>query len=407
MVCLVLISMISTTDSLRAEFRATAQEWIQNAEDQGWVIDSVDALVLERTMEEFGPYLEEELGSRKSRRILARVDTPDELSSVLDRFTGKRFGEFYFKFYAWAEKRSVAEEIWLMRESEHFIYLYHPWSAAEKDIRLIEAVAEQSFNQITDILRPDSFELARLSRIVRTDEVPLRYSQGKIPLRLHSTRKGLGSFEQVSGGETVFRPIWHEDTVGYALRIDLAYPGPVGLFGLPHEMAHALALVYLSNEPLLAERVSSGEHVPANLLRDAVLTEDILRLEGWAYMVQYNHSAYVRLGMWRSSRESMDQMARVYGFPDAYLFLNGDMTRSFTEQVLSIFGFKKSARQSEMIRYLFASADLIRFLHERYGAEKLKTFLTNRKPPMDAMLEVYDLTPYALEQEWKNDVLYQ
>ena len=27
MVCLVLISMISTTDSLRAGFRATAQEW--------------------------------------------------------------------------------------------------------------------------------------------------------------------------------------------------------------------------------------------------------------------------------------------------------------------------------------------------------------------------------------------
>lgn len=405
MAYLLLLSALGVPDSPRVEFRSLAQGWVANAYEEGWIVDSVDALVLERTMEEFGPYLEEELGSRKSHRILARVDTPDELSSVLYRFTGKRFGEFYFKFYFWLEERSVGGQEWLTHESEHFVYLYHPASAAEKDIRLIQAVAEQSFDEITAILEPDSAESSRLLRIVHHDGVCLDYTDGKIPLRLYPNRSEFAGAEQASGGQTGFRPVWHYDSVGYALWIDIIYPGPPGLFGLPHEIAHALALVYLSNEELLAELLSSGEHVPTSLLREAVLTEDILRLEGWAYMVQYNHSAYTRLGLWRKSIEIMARMNEVYGFPDAYNLLRGETTESFAERVLDELGLSRVLGSGETVRFLFAAADLIRFLHERYGAERLKTFLTNRKSPMDAMFEVYDLTPYALEEKWKVDVL--
>ncbi|TKJ44316.1 hypothetical protein CEE36_00830 [candidate division TA06 bacterium B3_TA06] len=393
-------------DSLQAEFRSLAHEWVENAENEGWAIDAVDALVFERTIQEFGLYLEQEVGPKKRNKVFRRVNTPNDLSSALEGVLGKRFGEFFFGFYDFCERQSTAQPGWLEAESEHFIYLYHPGSAAQKDIKLIEAVAEQSFNQITDILAPDSSARLRLSHLVRTDSLPPGFS-GKILLRLHPTRKDLGAFESTSGGQTGFRPIWHDDTVGYALWIDLAYPGPVGLFGIPHEVAHALALLYLSNEPLLAELLSSGEHVPANLLREAVLPEDVLRLEGWAYMVQHNHSTFVRLGLWRSTSQSMAEMTKHYDFPDAYLLLNGEMSKSFMEQTLALLGFRRAARHSEMIRYLFASADLIRFLHERYGSEKLKLFLADQSAPMDALLEVYDLTPYALEEKWKNDVLQE
>lgn len=407
MVYLLLIWMITTTEDLRAEFSSTAREWVSNAYDEGWVINSIDAWVFERTMEEFGAYLDHKFGGRKREKIFSRIKTPYDVSDALDKVLHRRFGSVFFDFYFWLEAQSGGSSGWLAYESEHFRFSYHPASAAEKDIELIAVVAEQSFEDITAILSPDSAERARPSRILSYDGVSMRYTKGKIPLRLYANRSEFAGAEQASGGQTGFRPVWHDDSVGYNLWIDIIYPGPPGLFGLPHEIAHALALIYLSNEELLSELLSSDKPVSSAQLREAVLTEDILRLEGWAYMVQYNHTAYVRLGLWRESSEIMARMNEVYGFPNAYNLLRGETTESFAERVLDELGLSRVLGSGETVRFLFAAADLIRFLHERYGSEKLTEFLTTREPPLDAIFSVYGLTPYALEQEWKNNVLDQ
>jgi len=399
-----LTALIPTQVPLKAEFRALAVEWIANAEAEGWVVDSIDALVFERTVEDFGLYIKERVGEEKCKRAFRRVDTPYEFSGSLKKVLGKSYGELFTAFYAWLERRSPLSDNWFEAQSEHFIYLYHPGSVAEKDLALIEAVAEQSFEEITLLLEPDSAALGRLRRVVRTDSKSPRYTDGKIPLRLYATRRELGGFEATSGGQTKFLPVWYEDTVGYALSVELAYPGPTGLFGVPHEMAHSLALLYLADEPVLAELLKSTKRVPAELMRDAVLAGDMLRLEGWAYMVQYNHSAYGRLGLWRSTKEAMAEAVETYGFPDAYELLNGEMSKSFLESALGIIGLKTLARRSEMSRFLTASADLIRFLYQRGGPEKMRTFLADPRDPMSALFTVYGLAPYALEQEWKNDV---
>jgi hypothetical protein len=55
MVCLVLISMISTTDSLRAEFASLADTLVSNAYEEGWVVNSTDALCVRAGMESRRP----------------------------------------------------------------------------------------------------------------------------------------------------------------------------------------------------------------------------------------------------------------------------------------------------------------------------------------------------------------
>ncbi len=58
MVCLVLISMISTTDSLRAEFASLADTLVSNAYEEGeegWVVNSTDALCARAGMESRRP----------------------------------------------------------------------------------------------------------------------------------------------------------------------------------------------------------------------------------------------------------------------------------------------------------------------------------------------------------------
>jgi hypothetical protein len=402
MIGIFLISFFSTAETPKAEFAAIARQWVNNAREEGWYVDSVDAWVFERTMQEFGAYLDHNFGERRRDKIFSRIRTPYDVSDALDKVVHRRFGSYF-----WLEAQSGGGSEWLTYDTEHFRLFYHPKSMAQKDIRLIAAVAEQSFEDITAILSPDSGTRARFSRILSYDGVSLRYTKGKIPLRLYAKRSDLAGAEQASGGQTGFRPVWFKDSVGYNLWIDIIYPGPPGLFGLPHEIAHALALIYLSNEQLLAELLSSGEPVPSNLLREAVLTDDILRLEGWAYMVQYNHTAYVRLGLWRESAEIMASMNDAYGFPDAYDLLRGETTSSFAERILDEFGLSRVLGSGETVRFLFAAADLIRYLHETYGSEKLAEFLTTREPPLDAVFSVYGLTPYALEQEWKNNVLDQ
>jgi len=413
MVYLLLVSLIAAApsegaaQSIKAEFGSMARWWVGNARQEGWHVDRVDAWVFERTMEEFGVYLDHKFGERKRDKIFARIETPYDLSNALDKVTGRRFGSVFFDFYFWLDAQSASTQGWLTYESERFRFFCHPGSAAEMDIELIAAVAEQGFTDITNILEPDSTRQARFSRILHHDGVCLNYTGGKIPVRLYSNRGEFAGAEQASGGQTGFRPVWHQDSVGYDLWIDLIYPGPAGLFGLPHEIAHALALVYLSNEELLGELLTPGKPVPRNLLREAVLTDDILRLEGWAYMVQYNHTAYVRLDMWNCSSEIMARMDKVYGFPDAYDLLTGETPQTFAERVLEELGLSRVLGSGETTRFLFASADLIRFLHETYGSQKLAEFLTSRKPPIDAVFDVYDLTPYALEEKWRNNVLDQ
>gem|GEM_PF-5320959 len=55
MVCLILISVISTTDSLRAEFASLAHRWVSNTYEEGWVVNSTDALRARAGMESRRP----------------------------------------------------------------------------------------------------------------------------------------------------------------------------------------------------------------------------------------------------------------------------------------------------------------------------------------------------------------
>ncbi len=388
------------------EFGSLSREWAQEARREGWRIDSTDAEVLEETMRDFGPYLESVIGKAKLSRVERRIKTPYDVSDALDKVTGRRFGEYYPSFYSYCESESrISDTSWLSRESEHFIFLYHPGSRAAQDVALIEKVCEQAFDDITGILSPDSSQRSRLERVIMTGGQEPYYSGGKIPVRLHPNRSGVGGYEESSGGQTGFRPVWFADTVGYALWINLGYPGPVGLFGIPHEVAHSLALLYLSNEALLAGLMRGGANVTSNKLRAAVLPDDLLRLEGWAYMIQNNYSAYVRLNLWRSSREAMASASARFGFPDAFNLLNGEVSKTALERTLSVLGMDKSVDYAERMRYFFSAADMIRYLYERYGSEKLARFLADQREPMEALLAVYSLTPYALEDDWKKDVV--
>jgi len=54
---------------------------------------------------------------------------------------------------------------------------------------------------------------------------------------------------------------------------------------------------------------------------------------------------------------------------------------------------------------LYASSDLIRFLYETYGANKLKLFLSDERPVVKALQDIYNITPEKLEKIWKSDVL--
>jgi hypothetical protein len=387
-------------------FGSKPRAWVDEARSQGWRIDSTDAEVFTKTMQDFGPYLESVIGRAKLSRVERRIKTPYDVSDALAKVTGRRFGEYYPSFYSYCESKSrVADTSWLSRESEHFIFLYHPWSMASRDLALIESVAEQAFDDITTILAPDSSQHARIKRVIMTGDSAPYYSGGKIPVRLHASRSGVGGYEEFSGGQTGFRPVWFADTVGYALWINLGYPGTPGLFGIPHEVAHALALLYLSNEVLLADLMRGGGYVPSNKLRAAVLPDDLLRLEGWAYMVQNNYSAYVRLALWRSSREAMASASMHFGFPDCFNLLNGEVSKTALERTLSVLGLDKSLDYAERMRYFFTAADMIRYLYERYGSAKLASFLADQREPMEALLAVYSLTPYALEDEWKKDVV--
>lgn len=404
MIRLILVIIVCVLDG--TSFGRLSERWVDEAREEGWRIDTTDELVFERTMQDFGRYLETSVGERKLGRIARKVETPYDLSRALDKVTGKRFGEHYPSFYAWSESESfILDTTWLSRKSEHFLFLYHPGSKAAQDISLIEMAAEQAFNQISAILGADSQEYSRLERIVMTGDTTPYYTAGRIPVRLHHDRRSIGGFEESSGGQTGFRPVWFGDTVGYALWINLGYPGPAGLFGISHETAHALALLYLSDESKLSEILSSDPYVNSNKLRSAVLPDDLLRLEGWAYMVQNNYSAYVRLALWRSSREAVASAIPQFGFPDCFNLLNGEVSKTALERTLSVLGMEKSVNYAERMRYFFSAADMIRFLYERYGGEKLARFLSDQREPMEALYAVYGLTPYALEEAWRKDVV--
>lgn len=382
------------------DYQSLSHEWVQNARDEGWEIDSVDALVFERTTQEFGIFLESRMGREDLEKLFGRIRTPYDFEPELASVFGVTFGQLFEGFYAFEESRSVAGRQWAQTQSEHFTFSYKQASAAAADIELIKAVAEQSFSEISAMLALDSSALSRVSLVLRADgEEP--YFGGKILMRLHPDRRNLGIFEPFSGGQTRFGTMWFEDTLAYLLWIDIAYPGPAGLFGLPHEIAHSAALLFLSDMDKLCGLLRGGEQVPADTLRSAVLPDDLLRLEGWAFMVQHNYSAYARLGLWSPTREAMAASE----FPDSYNMLNREANKSPLDRRLGITALARGMNSSEIQSYLISSADLLRYLYERYGPQKLRMFLSNQKSPMDALLEVYDLTPYALEQAWRNDVM--
>lgn len=394
------------TDSARAEYREEARQWVEGAwEDgeEGWAFDSLDAEILERTAAELGAYLDAEEGPGRRARVFSLVRTPDELSAALDEVIHRRFGEVYFDLYEWLEARTTPADTWLSHESEHFVFLYRPASPASQDIYLISAVAEQTFEHLTSILEPSYPRYARIQRVIYSD--PPHFFLGKILVKLHNRRVEIGGAEPTSGGVTNYSPLWFDDQVHYLLWVDLAYPGSVGMFGIPHELAHSLALLYLADEDKLTELLGGQGHPTSTQLRQAVLPEDLFRLEGWAYMVQYNHSAYVRLGLWRSTRESMVQMDRYYGFPDVFGLLVGEIDKTPMERALGFLGLAQKLGTGEAMRFIISSADLLRYLSERYGPEKLGRFLADQSAPMDALLEVYDLTPYQLQKDWSVDVL--
>lgn len=382
------------------DYQSLSRQWVQNARDEGWKIDSVDALVFERTVEEFGAYLEHEIGRENVEKVARRVRTPFDLGSALHTGLEVTFGQLYEGFYAFEESRSVSGKEWVETSSEHFTFSYKRGSAAAADIELIKAVAEQSFSEVSGMLALDSSVLSRVKLVLRADgEEP--YFGGKILIRLYPDRRDLRVFEPSSGGQTRFGTMWFEDTLAYLLWIDLAYPGPAGLFGFPHEIAHSAALLFLSDLDRLCGLLRGGEQVSADTLRAAVLPDDVLRLEGWAFMVQHNYSAYARLDLWNSTRQAM----AAKDSPDLYNMLNQEAAMTPLERRLGMMALARSMNSSEIQNYLLSSADLLRYLYKRYGPEKLRKFLSNHKPPMDALLEVYDLTPYALGQAWRNDVM--
>ncbi len=390
---------------MKIEFRQQALSWISNARENGCQIRNVDAEVLQRTIEDFGLFLDEKIGSRKRERIFAQITTPDSISPTINSYINKRFGALYFDFYDWSEQRSPQGDKWMTYETEHFIIRYHQHSAADKDLKLIELTAEQAFNDISNILKPNEDAVLHLKSILRTDVEPSVNSNGKILINLYPSRSSLKAFEKISMGQTRFLPLWREEKVAYAVWIDLAYPGPVALFGIPHELAHALALVYLTDEPELARMLSSGKYMPRDSIQTALLSSDILRLEGWAYMVQYNYSTYINLDLWRSSREIIFQMHKIYGFPDIEQMLQGKINLDLKEKLLKAIGFSKIYNKTVKIRFLYASSDLIRFLYETYGANKLKLFLSDERPVVKALQDIYNITPEKLEKIWKSDVL--
>lgn len=363
-----------------------------------------DEKVFSRTLEEFWVFLEEEEGSKTLKRISNKSFTPYDFSRILADVTGKKFGVYYSDFYDWLEAKSPAGAGWIEVRSEHFTYLYQPRTAAEHDMALIQAVFEDTYRDVVSILEPDSAQLARADRLIGDNRGKRKWTHGRITVRLHPHRTGINNPEATSRGRTSFLPQWFEDTVGYYLSIDLTYPGPAGLFGVPHEVAHALEVLLLSDEQPLANMLRGGKYVHSGELSKALPAQDVLRSEGWAYMVQYNFSAYTRLDMMNSSGEVMERMDAHYGFPDVEELYAGKAPMSFGERALVTLGIAKPA-DSRTARYMFCAGDLMRFLYEEYGAEKLRLFLTNHHPVDQAVEDIYGLSASELEDAWRADVL--
>ncbi|MBN2378624.1 hypothetical protein JXM67_02325 [candidate division WOR-3 bacterium] len=406
MIALLLAALaVSSSDSLKAEFGTVAKRWVENARDQGQVIDSVDALVFERTVEELGFYLDDKYGERKRRKVFSRVRTPDELTEKLDDVIDRRFASLYPDFYSWSEERYFPGQGWSKAESGHFIYLYRSGSAASVDLELIEVSAEGCFSDVVRVLGIDSLTLTRLSRVVQGSGSTNQLTAGKIPIRIYSSRAELRGHELALGGETLFRPTWFGDTVCYFLEIRLAYPGPAGLFGLPHEMAHALAGLFLADETKLTDILKRKTNVSVNSMRDAVPADDFLRSEGWAYMVQYNYFSYTRLGLMRTTLQMAQKMAEEGNLPEVEDLIKEDVPATFTERVFSWIGLDGIADSRRAGRLNATSADLIRFLYTRYGSEKLCTFLTEDRPAQNALLSVYKITHSRLTNMWKDDIM--
>ncbi|MBD3286287.1 hypothetical protein GF359_07050 [candidate division WOR-3 bacterium] len=400
-----LLTVLTATSqgSVGAEFASFAREWIAEARSQGTIIDPVDEAIFTRTLEGFGFYLDEAYGERKRERVFARVSVPCDLTDALDKVTGKDFEELYPGFYSWSERGSGPPVSTGRSQSEHFTYYYTPGTAAARDIELIKLAAESAFDVVFGLLGADSTLQGRLERIVYRNQP----TGGRIPVTFYQARTQIRGPDKILGGETVFKPEWKSDTVVYILEIRLAYPGSAGLYGIPHEMAHALTLLFLADEAELTPLLRDRSYSLINSLAQALPRSDYLRSEGWAYSVQFNHFTYARLGLMQDSKERSRRMLEKNCLPGIDEIITSEVEKTLKEKFLAFIGFGGRAYNQRTARLETASADLMRFLGREYGPASLRQFLTQPGTTERAMIAVYGKTPGQIEKEWRRDITRQ
>jgi|GEM_PF-5955032 len=387
---------VSPKDSLRTEFANSARRWIENARSQGTIIASVDSAVFERTVEELGLFLDDEFGQRKRERIFKKTEVPSELSGTLDKVTGKSFEELYPRFYTFSERDSSFGFNTQKSESEHFVIGYSPEVVTPRDIEVIKLATERAYDDVIELLGIDSTLEERLERVIFKDKLTER----KIPVVLYANRMQIQGPEAILGGQTVFKPVWKADTVAFILEIRLAYPGPVGLYGIPHEMAHALALLFLSDEEKLTAYLRDKDYSQIRSLSEALPQDDFLRSEGWAFNVQFNHFSYAKLDLTPHSREKAAFLLKKGQLPDIEEIITADLEHTFREKFIKALGFNGRAHNQRVTRLEVSSADFVRFLRDNYSSEELRDFLTNSKPTQNAAFTVYKQTVHQLEHKW-------
>ena len=399
----------------------------------GTVLDRADLSAEERTafdlaLAEFGRYLTKRFGVAKieilNESIIRSSDYYESLNETYE--TNPVF--LFLEYSRRSSPRDRADPVeWLTSVSDHFVFQYHPGSAAERDIEIVKREAENALiGACADLGFPLELLDAKLDSLVEmrdsgsglfyVKQGEMTFTDGRIPVVLTEDwqeYRELGGSKYTSGF-CRFGAIVKGKTLYYD-RLIFRYLDVFQLITLTHEVVHAVHFLAPAAESAvwsdyLNKKMEGGAKtitVTSNEFLELAhpVNNDKYLAEGLATWYMVHHGLVPKaMGIPDLRRMTADAMP-AWKNVDLNKIIQWKMSLGVFEKAATLFGKEKYVKQEQTILYLGAGC-FIEYILAEFGPDTLHSLMSRTKGnASDRIRDVFGMDTEEMDRRWKQWIM--